>query len=108
MLHLLFVDDEQALRSLMAERLSERGFEVVALTPRTAAEPIAGVAARLAGSARVAVLAGAEGDGLGPEALAATAVRARIPMTSGVDSLNVAVAVAIALDRLRTATRAQG
>jgi DNA-binding NtrC family response regulator len=28
-LHLLFVDDEQALRSLMAERLSERGFEVV-------------------------------------------------------------------------------
>ena len=29
MLHLLFVDDEPALRSLMAERLSERGFEVV-------------------------------------------------------------------------------
>jgi len=28
-LHLLFVDDEAALRSLMAERLSERGFEVV-------------------------------------------------------------------------------
>src|SRR6266436_6347566 len=27
--HLLFVDDEQALRTLMAERLSERGFEVV-------------------------------------------------------------------------------
>jgi DNA-binding NtrC family response regulator len=28
-LHLLFVDDEPALRGLMAERLSERGFEVV-------------------------------------------------------------------------------
>jgi len=27
--HLLFVDDEPALRSLMAERLSQRGFEVV-------------------------------------------------------------------------------
>src|SRR5713101_8315686 len=27
--HLLFVDDEQALRTLMAERLTERGFEVV-------------------------------------------------------------------------------
>jgi DNA-binding NtrC family response regulator len=27
--HLLFVDDEPALRSLMAERLAERGFEVV-------------------------------------------------------------------------------
>jgi two-component system, NtrC family, response regulator AtoC len=27
--HLLFVDDEQALRTLMAERLAERGFEVV-------------------------------------------------------------------------------
>src|SRR5947208_15467622 len=28
-LHLLFVDDEPALRSLMAERLGERGFEVI-------------------------------------------------------------------------------
>ena len=27
--HLLFVDDEPALRGLMAERLAERGFEVV-------------------------------------------------------------------------------
>src|SRR2546429_8590517 len=27
-LHLLFVDDEPALRSLMAERLGERGYEV--------------------------------------------------------------------------------
>src|SRR5215475_5463011 len=27
--HLLFVDDEAALRGLMAERLTERGFEVV-------------------------------------------------------------------------------
>ena len=27
--HLLFVDDEPALRALMAERLAERGFEVV-------------------------------------------------------------------------------
>src|SRR5688572_1182305 len=27
--HLLFVDDESALRSLMAERLGDRGFEVV-------------------------------------------------------------------------------
>src|SRR5688572_13141143 len=26
--HLLFVDDESALRTLMAERLAERGFEV--------------------------------------------------------------------------------
>ena len=27
--HLLFVDDEPALRTLMAERLAERGYEVV-------------------------------------------------------------------------------
>ena len=80
--------------------LRTRGFEGVALTPRADAEAIADVAARLAGHPRVAVLAGAEGEGLGPEALAAAGNRARIPMAPGVDSLNVSVAVAIALHRL--------
>jgi tRNA G18 (ribose-2'-O)-methylase SpoU len=51
----------------------------------------------------VAVVAGAEGDGLSPAALACADVRVRIPMSSGVDSLNVNVAVGIALERLRPA-----
>jgi tRNA G18 (ribose-2'-O)-methylase SpoU len=85
--------------------LRDRGFETVALTPGIDAEPIGEVAARLSGRPRVAVLAGAEGEGLGPETLALSAIRARIPMAEGVDSLNVTVAAAIALDRLRVAAK---
>ena len=48
----------------------------------------------------VALLVGNEGVGLGPEALAAADVRVTIPMTAGVDSLNVSVACGIALHRL--------
>ena len=89
------------------EMLRARGFETIALTPALNAEPIREAAARLASAARIAVLAGAEGDGLGAEALTLSDIRARIPMAKGVDSLNVTVAVAIALDRLRPVTRGQ-
>ena len=90
------------------QELRRREFEVVALTPGSGAEPIGEVAGRLAAKRRVALLAGAEGDGLSEEALAAADIRTRIPMTEGVDSLNVTVAVGIALDRLRAATRERG
>ena len=49
---------------------------------------------------RVAVLVGAEGRGLTEGARLAASRRVRIPMTPGVDSLNVATALAIALHRL--------
>jgi tRNA G18 (ribose-2'-O)-methylase SpoU len=49
---------------------------------------------------RVAVLVGAEGCGLSEGARLAASRRVRIPMTPGVDSLNVATALAIALHRL--------
>ena len=81
--------------------LRSQGYLVVALTPRTDAVPIAEAAARHAAHPRLALLAGAEGDGLGTEALEAADVRVRIPMTGGVDSLNVNVAVGIALERMR-------
>ena len=42
---------------------------------------------------------GAEGPGLSPAALDRTRNRVRIPMATGVDSLNVAVAAAIAFAR---------
>ncbi len=45
---------------------------------------------------RRAWLLGAEGAGLTPATLAAADVRARIPMATGVDSLNVATAAAVA------------
>jgi tRNA G18 (ribose-2'-O)-methylase SpoU len=49
---------------------------------------------------RWAVLLGAEGPGLSEAAMAAADERVRIPMTSGVDSLNVATAAAIAFAHL--------
>jgi tRNA G18 (ribose-2'-O)-methylase SpoU len=83
--------------------LRAAGFVVAALTPAADAMPIDEAAETLAVLPRVAVVAGAEGDGLSPAALACADVRARIPMSSGVDSLNVNVAVGIALERLRPA-----
>jgi tRNA G18 (ribose-2'-O)-methylase SpoU len=78
--------------------LRDGGRRVVALTPRPAATPLR--EAGLAG-ARVALLLGAEGPGLSEEALAAADEWVRIPMASGVDSLNVATAAAVAFDALR-------
>lgn len=49
----------------------------------------------------IAVLLGAEGPGLTARALEHAAVRLRIPIEPGVDSLNVVTAGAIALERLR-------
>jgi tRNA G18 (ribose-2'-O)-methylase SpoU len=44
----------------------------------------------------VALLVGAEGDGLSTEAMRRADLRVRIPIADGVDSLNVATAAAIA------------
>lgn len=72
--------------------LSRRGWVVAGLSP---AAPL-GVE-QLAGADRVAVVVGAEGPGLRPQSLAACSTRVAIPMAPGVDSLNVAVAAAIAM-----------
>jgi len=45
---------------------------------------------------RLALVLGAEGDGLKPATIAAADVTVRIPMAGGVDSLNVAAAAAVA------------
>jgi tRNA G18 (ribose-2'-O)-methylase SpoU len=50
---------------------------------------------------RVALVLGAEGDGLSPDALGAADTVVTIPMMHGVDSLNVASASAVALYALR-------
>ncbi|HEY8551784.1 MAG TPA: RNA methyltransferase [Vicinamibacterales bacterium] len=75
------------------------GYTIVALTPSADAIPIAELAEAQAGRP-LAVLAGAEGAGLSPGALAHADVRARIPISPAVDSLNVATAIAIALHRV--------
>jgi tRNA G18 (ribose-2'-O)-methylase SpoU len=69
------------------------GFTVVALTPDLAAAPLDLVRP----AAKLALVVGAEGDGLTKDALSAATLLARIPMTPSVDSLNVTTAASIAM-----------
>jgi tRNA G18 (ribose-2'-O)-methylase SpoU len=82
------------------EPLRAAGFQIVALTPAADAEPIETLAANP--PERIALLLGAEGDGLRPGTLAGADRRVRIPLAAGVDSLNVATAAAVAFHRLGT------
>lgn len=50
---------------------------------------------------KIAIILGTEGDGLSAEAISAADSVARIPMSHGVDSLNVAAASAVAFWQLR-------
>ena len=81
------------------ERLHEAGYTTVALTPAADAVDLCEVDPRV--HVRTAVLLGAEGPGLTPEAQQAARLRARVPMRPGVDSLGVAAAAAIAFAALR-------
>ena len=76
------------------DRIAALGRTVVALSPAPDARRIETVT--FGAGARVALLLGAEGPGLTPEATSRAAIRARIPMAPAVDSLNVAVAAAVA------------
>ena len=66
------------------------------MTPASTADPMAAVRETL-GQHPVALVLGHEGDGLSGPAVDACEFRARIPVTSSVDSLNVATAASIAL-----------
>jgi tRNA G18 (ribose-2'-O)-methylase SpoU len=95
--------DEQAAESRWPDCLSQlraRGFELLALTPQSPSMDLAEYAALPGRAGRVALLIGAEGPGLSQRALERATVRLRIPMRAEVDSLNLAVACGIALDRL--------
>ena len=84
------------------ERIREAGARVVALTPLEPAVDIEAFVRRGAG-AGVALLLGNEGDGVSRAALDLCDERVRIDIAPAVDSLNVANAAAIALQRLRAA-----
>ena len=78
-----------------APLLHAAGFTIAALALADDAVPLRQFAADAPD--RVAILVGAEGDGLSRPALAAADVVVTIPMAHGVDSLSVAAASAVAL-----------
>ena len=84
--------DLQALRAA--------GFTLAALTPAAAAQDLQAWVSSVAPAARVAILAGSEGEGLTAAALSRADLAIRIPMAPGTDSLNVATAIGITLHRL--------
>lgn len=75
--------------------LGQAGFGLVAMTPASCAVDLFEV--HRGHGERIAVMLGAEGPGLTAAALERADVRVRIPLRTGVDSLNVGHAAAIAL-----------
>ncbi|GAC02211.1 putative RNA methyltransferase [Gordonia namibiensis NBRC 108229] len=83
------------------DELRSRDFRLVSMTP----DPDAVTLAVAVDAEKVGFLVGAEGPGLTASAMAATDVKARIPMSRGTDSLNVATAAAVAFyERVRSGT----
>jgi len=80
-------------------RLRALGFQSAALAPRDGALPIDDP--RLVRAARLALVLGAEGDGLTAGTIAACDYTVKIPMSRDIDSLNVGAAAAVAFWQLR-------
>jgi tRNA G18 (ribose-2'-O)-methylase SpoU len=87
------------------ELLRTAGMRVIALTP---AGDLDLDQLSFGPGERAAVLLGAEGPGLSDEALAYADLRVRIPMSGGVDSLNVGSAAAVTFWALRCAQEHRG
>ncbi|MET8982282.1 RNA methyltransferase [Streptomyces sp. NPDC004539] len=82
------------------DTVREAGFTLLALTPDEKAKPLDEAAPHKMD--RVALMLGAEGDGLSTQALMAADEWVRIPMSHGVDSLNVGAAAAVAFYAVAT------
>ncbi len=78
--------------------LSSLGFTTVAMALRDDSLDLRDP--RLKEAETLAIVLGTEGDGLAPETIAACDYTVKIPMTHGVDSLNVAAASAVAFWQL--------
>jgi len=97
-LHLPFARLDDRLDAALRV-LHEDGVATVALTPSPEVPCLQQVVSQLT-NRRVTLVVGHEGDGLTQDVLDACDFRARIPMTAGVDSLNVATSAAIAMYEL--------
>lgn len=81
------------------DMLRERGFATAAMALREDSLSVEdGILAR---QEKLAIVLGTEGDGLAEQTIARCDYTVRIPMTNGVDSLNVAAASAVAFWQLR-------
>lgn len=86
------------LPEIWPQTLRALGFTTAAMALCDASLPI--YAPQLKKADRLAVVLGTEGDGLAESTIAACDCTVRIPMTHGVDSLNVAAASAVAFYQL--------
>jgi tRNA G18 (ribose-2'-O)-methylase SpoU len=84
------------------EHLRSNGYRVLALTPGP--DAVALDLVDVDADQRLAILLGTEGAGLSPRAASLADERVRIPMTGGIDSLNVAAAAAVAFWALSEAS----
>lgn len=82
------------------ESVRGAGYRLLALTPDEKASDIEDAAPHKLD--KVALMLGAEGDGLSTQALVAADEWVRIPMAHGVDSLNVGAAAAVAFYAVAT------
>jgi tRNA G18 (ribose-2'-O)-methylase SpoU len=80
--------------------LRSDGFSVIALTPEPSATTLDEYAARSHRNDRLLLMVGTEGSGLSKSVVDIADATVRIPVASGVDSLNVTVAAGVALSRL--------
>ena len=87
------------------ETLHSLGFRTAALALREDSLSIADK--RLQHEAKLALVLGTEGDGLANDTIARCDYTVRIPMSHGVDSLNVAAASAVAFYQLGTLSRTE-
>ena len=81
------------------ERLSSLGFKTAAMA--LTEDSVSIEDPMLAGEEKLAIILGTEGDGLAERTIADSDYAVRIPMSHGVDSLNVAAASAVAFWQLR-------
>lgn len=79
--------------------LQKIGFKTAAMALTDNSIPVD--SPKLAFEPRLAIILGTEGDGLAPEAISAADYTVKIPMSHGVDSLNVAAASAVAFWQLK-------
>jgi tRNA G18 (ribose-2'-O)-methylase SpoU len=82
------------------QTIQDAGFSILALTPSPDAHDISEIAKNSDQTPKPALLLGAEGPGLTQAAMSTADKKVQIPLVKSADSLNIAVAAAVALHRL--------